>query len=477
VRKRHARDLLAGWGDLCYDPGTMPQNTATRLFLLGLLAWISASCFATTAPAPQNCTTFLGVEGTTVLVGNNEDYGNPVINVWFLPASDEKHGRFLIGTEGIIQGGMNEHGLVYDSLTMPSVEVAADERVPYVGMWPIRVLETCSTIEEVLGFYQAHSFPGIWNGKTFFGDASGDAVLIEGDAIVRKSGRFLVSTNFLQSRTEPEDVTCERFLTATEMLEKADAFSDALFRDILDAVHAEYRGGSGTIYSTVYDLGAKTITCYLYYDYAHSVGFDLREELALGPHAYEFHTLFPENPAYEAWRAKELDVFARQVASLRDERVDPKTYDATVGHYAVTSDELFSYPPLALDSFSVVRLGDRLCLVPCPERLSFELFPLGGDRFRSASMNTGTDFDVDFQRDASGDVIGARFLESAVGVEVALEKVSDAPVFEPLAGFMVDLPDVTAEVPGASPRRSLSLWLGVGLAMLGLVGLALVLFP
>jgi hypothetical protein len=453
----------------------MLRNTATRLVLISLLLGISASCLATPSATPQNCTTFLGVEGTTVLVGNNEDYGNPVINVWFLPASDEKHGRFLIGTEGIIQGGMNEHGLVYDSLTMPSVEVAADERPPHVGMWPIRVLETCSTIEEVLDFYQAHSFPGIWDGKTFFGDATGDAVLIEGDAIVRKSGRFLVSTNFLQSATEPDEITCDRFLTATAMLEGAEAFSQELFRDILDAVHAEYRGGAGTIYSTIYDLSAKTITCYLYYDYAHSVSFDLREELSLGPHAYEFHTLFPESSEYEAWRTGKLDVFARQIASLRDESVDPKTYDALVGHYAITNDELFSHPPLALDSFSVVRLGNRLCLVPCPEGLSFELFPLGGNRFRSVSMNAGADFDVEFQRDASGGIVGARFLVPAVSGKVALEKVFDAPVFEPLAGFMVDLPEVTAEVPGPSLRRPSALWLGMGLAVLGLVGLALLL--
>ena len=466
-----------------HNRGMMIGNAVTRVALISLIFWIATAGLPASGAAArpgdsQDCTVFLGVEGERVLVGSNEDYGNPVINVWFVPAAEGKHGRFLIGTEGVIQGGMNEYGLFYDSLTIPSVEVAGDERPFYVGMWPVHVLETCSTVTEALEFYRAHSFPGTWDGKAFFGDASGDAVLIEGDAIVRKSGRFLASTNFLQSETEPDDITCGRFLTATTMLESAEEYSHKLFRDILDAVHAEYHGGSGTIYSTIYDLNAKTITCYLYHDYRHPVVLDLREELTLGGHAVELHSLFPENVGYAAWRAEKLNQFARQVASLRDESVDPGTYDELVGHYVITEDEPFSYPPMTLDSFSVMRVGDRLCLVPCAEGLSFELFPVGDGRFRSVSMNAGTDFDVDFHRDGSGDVVGARFLAHASNVEVALEKVSDAPVFTSLPGFMVELPEpAPVDGPGPSLRRPPAFWLGMGLAMLGLLGLAIVLLP
>ena len=457
----------------------MIGNTVIRVALTSLMLGIAVTNLAASCDASQNCTTFLGVVGERVLVGNNEDYGNPVISVWFLPAVEGRHGRFLIGTEGIIQGGMNEYGLVYDSLTIvPAVVVPEDERPLYMGMWPVHVLETCSTVEEVLEFYQTHSFPGTWDGKAFFGDASGDAVLIEGNAVVRKSGRFLLSTNFLQSETEPDKITCDRFLTAMAMLEEAEAYSQQLFRDILDAVHAEYHGGSGTIYSTIYDLNAKTITCYLYHDYEHPVVVDLREELELGPHTAELHSLFPENLPYEVWRAEKLCEFARQVASLRDENVNPETYDELVGHYVITKKEFFTYPPLTLDSVSVERLGDRLCVVLCPERLSFELFPTGGDRFASVSMNTVADFSIAFQRDSAGGIVGAWISIPAADFEATLVKVSNEPAFVPLPGFMVEWAnaDTSVEVPADTPRPSSTLlWIGLVLVALALVGFAILL--
>lgn len=424
---------------------------------------------------PLDCTVFVGADGDTVLVGNNEDYGNPVINVWFIPAADEKYGRFLIGTEGIVQGGLNEHGLVYDSLTIPSVEVAADERPLYTGMWPLHVLETCATVEEAVSFFEAHSVPGTWDGKVFFADATGDAAVFEGNAIVRKSGRFFVSTNFLQSEVKPADITCDRFLTATSMLQGAEQYSAELFRDILDAVHAEYRGGAGTIYSTLYDLRARTITCYLYHDYEHPVVFELRERLALGEQAFELRSAFPPNASYESWRAKEIETLAREIASFRDQGTDPASFADVVGHYVVSGGEPVPYPPLAIDSFSVECVGDRLTLVVCPEGLSFELFPLGDDRFRSTSMNQAVDFDVAFHRDASMGVAGVTFLAGAAGVEVALEKVSDVPVFPPLPGFMVPFPEHEPIAPEPMSHASPLFWLGVGLTALGLLGFAIVL--
>ena len=430
-------------------------------------------------PALQDCTTFAAACNETVLVGNNEDYGNPIINVWLLPADGGTYGRFLIGTEGLVQGGMNDQGLVYDGLTIPPVEVAGDGRPRYMGMWPVHVLETCATIDDVVESYEAYTFPGTWAGKLFFADAAGDAILIEGDAIVRKEGRFLVSTNFLQSTTAPEDVTCERFLIASSLLDDAEEVTPDIVREVLDAVHAEYRGGAGTIYSTVYDQRAVTVTCYLYHDFENPVTLDLAEELPRGPRAIGFRSLFPVNPTYETWRSSEIDTLARQIASFRDDAVLPSTYDDYVGHYAATAEVPFSRPPLALDSVSIERSGDRLCLVACPEGLSFELFPLGDDRFRAASMNAESDFDVVFRRSETRNVDGATL--SIAGpdgtlFEVPSERISEEPAFHHLPGFMVpfrESPDPEAEI--LALPLSTRLWLGLGLALLGLLGLAVLL--
>lgn len=454
----------------------MLRISAILVILPGLVLAAGPVGLATSSNSQQDCTVFLATSGDSVLVGNNEDYGNPVINVWFLPASEATYGRFLIGTEGVIQGGMNEYGLVYDSLTIPAVEVSADERPLYLGMWPIHALETCATVEEVVAFYEQHCFPGTWDGKVFFADAAGDAVAFEGAALVRKTGRFFVSTNFLQSQLDPAQITCDRFLTAGLMLESAETYTAECFRDILDAVHAEYHGGSGTIYSTIYDLEALTITCYLYHDYDQPVMFDLSEELAFGEHTFELREAFPGNEAYEVWRTVKIETLARQIASLRDEAAEPTAFDDVIGHYVVSGDSPILMPSLALNAVSVSCVDSRLACTVCPEGLALELFPMREDRFRAVSMNNVPTVDVEFQRDAAGCVVGATLFLGASGPGIALERVSDTPLFAPLPGFMVPFPE-PASIDSRSPVSSppWAFWVGTGLVILGLVALAVAL--
>lgn len=108
---------------------------------------LALACLAILVPniAPA-CTAFCAAAKGRVLVGNNEDFGNPRSRIWFVPAEKGRHGRVLLGfDDGFAQGGMNEKGLL-------------------------------------------------------FADASGDAVAIEPDDVVRKKDWFFVQTNFYQSR-------------------------------------------------------------------------------------------------------------------------------------------------------------------------------------------------------------------------------------------------------------------------------------
>ena len=43
------------------------------------------------------CTAFFASQGDKVLVGNNEDYINPITKIWFEPAEDKKYGRVYSG--------------------------------------------------------------------------------------------------------------------------------------------------------------------------------------------------------------------------------------------------------------------------------------------------------------------------------------------------------------------------------------------
>ncbi len=298
-----------------YDPRMKLPRFRKLLCGLAVVAVLGASLLSVWArtEVPQSCTAIMGVSGDSVFAAYNKDHNDPIARIWFLPASESKYGRFVAGTSGLASGGMNEHGLVVDQLAMPGVDVPRDPAKPlYSGSWPVHVLETCRTVEEALASFSAYSFPGTWQTKVFLADATGDAAIIEGDMILRKLGHFLVTTNFLQSTTPTEGIGCSRFRTATRMLEDAAEYDAVLFRDIADTVHQEYSGGGGTVYSLVYDLRARKITCYLYYDFRHSVTFDLTAELAKGEHTADLADLLPGNARYIRWRAEKLEALSRR---------------------------------------------------------------------------------------------------------------------------------------------------------------------
>ncbi len=56
----------------------------------------------------------------TVLVGNNEDWKDPVEHLFFVPPSSGQYGYILYGRERIWpQSGINDQGLVFDYFATP----------------------------------------------------------------------------------------------------------------------------------------------------------------------------------------------------------------------------------------------------------------------------------------------------------------------------------------------------------------------
>jgi hypothetical protein len=70
-------------------------------------------------PLP-GCTTFYGYDGQNALAGNNEDFINPLIYAWFIPASPGHFGRVYFGFDDFIpQGGLNDQGVFFDGEGLP----------------------------------------------------------------------------------------------------------------------------------------------------------------------------------------------------------------------------------------------------------------------------------------------------------------------------------------------------------------------
>jgi uncharacterized protein (TIGR03435 family) len=282
-------------------PASMPVS---RIMVVALLAGALALTPANPAHA---CTAFCAIDGQgRVLVGNNEDYNNPRTKIRFVPAEPGKYGRMYVGFDDLWpQGGMNERGLWFDGFAAPAVKATGSSDLPHFpGNIIDKAMAECTTVEEVMQLFGQYNRAFLTQAILMFADAAGDAVSIEPDAMVRKTGRHFVQTNFHQSRQRSE--LDGRFLTASSMLEHAGAnISIDLFRRILSATHQE--GDFPTVYSNVYDLTSRTMYLYHFRDFEHAVTFTLADELAKGERILDIPSLFPRNAAADAYAARRPD--------------------------------------------------------------------------------------------------------------------------------------------------------------------------
>ena len=252
----------------------------------------------------HSCTIIYASDGKVALAGNNEDYKNPFMTISYLPAEDGRFGRiyFCHGTL-YPQGGTNEKGLFFDGATAEYVEVPRDSsKIAYDGSLILKAMEECSTVEEVLELYDQYDVSGSWGGHYLIGDRFGNSAIIEPHTFIKKSGRYQIITNFLQSKIKPENSTDARYRLASELFEKSETISVDLFRRILSAVHYEEYSGSmtTTLYSFICDLKKGDIYVYYFHNFEEVVKINLQEELKKGKRTRLISSLFP----YETFAEK-----------------------------------------------------------------------------------------------------------------------------------------------------------------------------
>jgi hypothetical protein len=261
------------------------MNAAKRI-----VALLSAPALSAGLALP--CTAFLVARDGAVLAGNNEDWTDPNTRVWLHPAKDGRYGRVYFGfSDGFPQGGMNEKGLFFDGFALETDEPAPKGREPFehgLSQLVDDVMGRCATVAEALEWFERYEM-GYGRGQLIFGDAKGDAALIERNAVVRKSGDFLIGTNFRQSKVEPKKSGCSRWARADSMLREARNVDVDLVRGVLEATQQKL-----TVYSNVYDLARGDIHLYLNHDFTRGAKFNLREELQRGERALGLPAFFEE---------------------------------------------------------------------------------------------------------------------------------------------------------------------------------------
>jgi hypothetical protein len=252
------------------------------------------------------CTAFMMSDSGRVLVGNNEDYNIPHTRVWFIPAENEQYGRVYFGYENWSpQGGMNDQGLFFDFFATKPLEVQKSKKKPeFKGSIIDTMAAKCATVEEVLNLFDRYNLEFMKKFQMFVVDRTGDAAIIEGDDIIRKTGSCQVVTNFHQSKVAKDRRPCEwhkpsctQYKIANRMLAEHGLASVELFRDILNATHRN-TVYSRTLYSNIYDLEKGLVYLYYRHDFDHEVVLDLNIELKKGCHYYEIPSLFGEESTY-----------------------------------------------------------------------------------------------------------------------------------------------------------------------------------
>jgi len=232
------------------------------------------------------------------LFGNNEDWRNPNSWIWFYPATKDEYGRVCFGFDSgfsLAQGGMNDQGLAIDGNGLDETGWQRDpNREDFRGGPLDYILAHCATVDDAIRFFERYNNPALARGKIPIADAKGNSVVVEWGQgklqLLRRTGSYQISTNFVQSNFSPDDYPCTRYKNAEKMILASPSQSVDLIRAILSVTHSEFE--YPTVYSNIYDLANKTIRLYNFHNFEEVVTIQLDDELKKGSHAVPIPSLF-----------------------------------------------------------------------------------------------------------------------------------------------------------------------------------------
>ena len=342
------------------------------------------------------CTGIYATDSDDILVGNNEDWNDPCTKIWFLPPEKGKYGRVFVGYCNLFpQGGMNEKGLYVDGFATSPVKVKNSKHKKKLrGSIMQVVIEKCATVDEALKFLDQYDLSDMEKWNMFICDAHGNSVILEGDDIVRKNGRFQICTNFHQSKMTSVRAKCGRYKKAWQMLYESKSISVEHFKNILDETHAE--GLYSTQYSNICDLKNRKLYLYHFHNFDDVLEFDLMEMMKDAPVYYDMPELFDENPKFAAYNDDLTNGIERRISKRLLENPDRSNWSDFVGKYKIPEGAA------SVSDYLFVELQDDKLIGYSDKNIKIELLPESVDRF--FYLTVGYDLTIEFVRDTTGNV-------------------------------------------------------------------------
>ncbi len=249
------------------------------------------------------CSGFVVRDEDIVLVGHNKDWWNPETTMYVYPTEENVHGRIFFeitfphpfnSNYRVLAGGMNDQGLCFESFVTPFNLASFELFKPPIFKNPVdKLMQEYSTVEEVIEFIDSHNLFFLNYilafGQIFVADQTGDAVIIEGDDLIRINGDYQICTNFLQSNPSLGNYPCWRYKYLTSAFENDTTLSVPRFTSLLEYVQIYPQ------YSWIFNPNNLSLNVYHFHDFDQSIHFDLNQEFTKDAHSFELASLFEPN--------------------------------------------------------------------------------------------------------------------------------------------------------------------------------------
>ncbi len=206
------------------------------------------------------------------------------------------------------QSGMNEHGLVFTTLSInpPKVQksfegLPINDRAQFLES----VLQNCKTLKEVEHYYSKYNRSCFLGDLFVYVDATGRVLFVEPFLMHYSNDATHIQSNFCPSETSDlSEISQERFVKGNSFIAKGYAADMDFGKKLIAEMSvSRRRHGDGTLISTVWDNKSMQFDVMFYHDYSVVKRFDLKQELLKGDAIYFLEEIFPANEAFQDLKA------------------------------------------------------------------------------------------------------------------------------------------------------------------------------
>ncbi len=248
-----------------------------KMVSLSSLAGLCLSCLIIhSASTARACSILVLTDGERALFANNEDWSDPHTRIWFVPGVEGRYGCAYVGFRNHwAQGGLNTEGVAFDWVAGYKESYQPDAQLrPVTGNPSQRMLETCTTVEDVIRYYQTYQEPSFSYARILVADKSGASVIIRA-----REGRLQFDKTNCSRGFGYAGRTIESLLATNPP--PSPICASRILRSCVQT------GTYATKYSNVFDLRSGEIFLRSYPEEDRDVKLSLTEELRKGEHYYD----------------------------------------------------------------------------------------------------------------------------------------------------------------------------------------------